>query len=134
MPDNARVDESEKLRPIDPESGIEGGPGPCPFCFRIVSHAYDAGDEWSVTFEPLNPVTSGHRLFVPRAHVANAAEWPEATGRVMKYAAQWASGHDVYPFNLITSAGKAATQSVFHLHVHLVPRREDDGLALPWSA
>lgn len=35
--------------------------------------------------------------------------------------------------NFITSAGPAATQSVFHLHVHLVPRFEDDGLILPWT-
>lgn len=34
--------------------------------------------------------------------------------------------------NLITSRGAAATQSVFHLHLHLVPRTEGDGLALPW--
>jgi hypothetical protein len=36
-------------------------------------------------------------------------------------------------WNLITSAGTDATQSVFHLHVHLVPRRPNDGLKLPWS-
>ena len=34
--------------------------------------------------------------------------------------------------NLITSKGRPATQSVFHLHLHLVPRKVDDGLALPW--
>ena len=35
--------------------------------------------------------------------------------------------------NLITSIGAAATQTVFHLHVHVVPRHEGDGLLLPWS-
>jgi histidine triad (HIT) family protein len=35
--------------------------------------------------------------------------------------------------NLITSKGSAATQTVFHLHVHLVPRQVDDGLPLPWT-
>lgn len=38
-----------------------------------------------------------------------------------------------HPSNLITSAGAEATQSVFHLHVHIVPRGENDGLALPWT-
>ena len=36
--------------------------------------------------------------------------------------------------NLITSRGRAATQSVFHLHLHLVPRADNDGLALPWHS
>lgn len=38
-----------------------------------------------------------------------------------------------WDLNQITSAGPAATQTVFHLHVHLVVRREDDGLSLPWT-
>jgi histidine triad (HIT) family protein len=105
----------------------------CPFCARITGHAYDAGDQWSVTFEPLNPVTPGHRLFVPRTHVADALAYPEITGYVMQYAARWAAGHRVGACNLITSCGAAATQTVFHLHVHLVPRRGGDGLHLPWT-
>ncbi|MYX67350.1 histidine triad (HIT) family protein [Streptomyces sp. KhCrAH-43] len=39
---------------------------------------------------------------------------------------------DSGPMNLITSKGREATQSVFHLHLHLVPRAAGDGLALPW--
>jgi histidine triad (HIT) family protein len=105
----------------------------CPFCARIAAGEYDAGDGYAVTFEPLNPVTSGHRLFVPRSHVADALTRPVITGHVMEYAARWAYGHDLAPCNLITSAGAEATQSVFHLHIHLVPRRDGDGLALPWS-
>ncbi len=51
----------------------------------------------------------------------------------MRYAAQWAAGHRMNPCNLITSAGREATQTVFHLHIHVVPRRDGDGLALPWT-
>lgn len=86
----------------------------------------------SVIFEPLNPVTPGHMLVVPEKHVSDAGDLTEVTGAVMREAAKYADEHyDSY--NLITSAGEAATQSVFHLHVHIVPRRFGDGLALPWT-
>lgn len=102
----------------------------CPFCGRIERGEYDAGDEWTVTFEPVTP---GHRLFVPRAHVVDALERPVLAGYVLIYAARWASGHGAGPCNFITSCGAEATQTVFHYHLHLVPRREGDGLALPWT-
>lgn len=106
----------------------------CPFCDRIAAGEYDAANasNSAVTFEPLNPVTPGHRLIVPRAHVRDAAEVPVITGRTMMYAAELAAslGEDC---NLITSVGPAATQTVRHLHLHLVPRREGDGLHLPWT-
>jgi histidine triad (HIT) family protein len=105
----------------------------CVFCERILVDAYDAGNEHAVTFEPLAPVTRGHRLFVPRIHVAGALAYPHLTGLVMDYAASWAARYGKYPCNFITSCGAEATQSIFHLHIHLVPRRADDGLTLPWT-
>jgi histidine triad (HIT) family protein len=87
-----------------------------------------------VAFEPLNPVTSGHLLVVPRQHVEDAGSHPLAASRTMALAAEiagplnWADS-----YNLITSAGAAATQTVKHLHIHLVPRLDGDGLALPWA-
>jgi histidine triad (HIT) family protein len=86
-----------------------------------------------VTFEPLNPVTPGHRLFVPRDHVVDALDQPHITAHVMQYAAVWANQMEMGPCNLITSCGREATQSVFHLHIHLVPRHDGDGLHLPWT-
>lgn len=83
-----------------------------------------------MAFEPLNPVTPGHMLVVPAAHVPDALTNPATTGLVMQVAARIAQG----PCNLITSCGAEATQTVFHLHVHVVPRFEGDGLALPWTA
>jgi len=92
---------------------------------------------WSdaMAFLPLGPVTEGHALVVPRLHVRDAQEDPLVTGMTFARAAQLAgdAGKN-FSFNLITSSGADATQSVFHLHVHLVPRRENDGLALPWGA
>ncbi|KIA73456.1 hypothetical protein ANMWB30_23830 [Arthrobacter sp. MWB30] len=90
---------------------------------------------------PLNPVTEGHVLFMPRKHVRDAAENPAVTAAVMQDAAWYtqrkreqaqSAGHEPSSFNIITSIGRSATQSIFHLHFHVVPRTENDGLALPW--
>jgi len=87
----------------------------------------------SVTIiEPLNPVVPGHLIAIPSKHVRDAGADPVETSRVMAAAAAHAAtmGCD---YNLITSAGANATQSVFHLHIHIVPRHEGDGLTLPWT-
>jgi histidine triad (HIT) family protein len=106
--------------------------GWCPFCKRIDKGDFDSWVSDTVTFEPLNPVVPGHRLFVPVEHVMNADEDPIVTGQTFEFAARWADQQGG-AYNLITSAGAAATQTVFHLHVHYVPRREGDGLTLPWT-
>lgn len=98
------------------------------------------GVEWVLTssptkvfrFPPLNPVTEGHMLFVPEHHVPDAAHDPMVTRSVFEAAAWWVRSNGIEA-NIITSIGKAATQSVFHLHVHVVPRTPGDGLLLPWS-
>lgn len=110
----------------------------CPFCTIVRREApaqivWDWGD--CLAFTPLNPVTPGHTLVVPTAHVPDALAHPTIAGLVFGRAAEWASRQvgTWSGFNLITSAGAVATQTVFHLHVHVVPRRLDDGLALPWT-
>jgi histidine triad (HIT) family protein len=105
----------------------------CPFCQRIENGEYDHDDGFSVAFEPLSPVTPGHLLVVPRQHVSSALAGPAVAGNALKFAAYLANRLDIGAANFITSAGKAATQSVFHLHVHIIPRTENDGLALPWT-
>lgn len=109
---------------------------PCPFCEIAAGRApatfvYTWPDALAIV--PLSPVTEGHTLVIPRVHVANFATDPEVAATTMRRAAEAASA--IRPggqMNLITSWGAAATQSVFHLHLHLVPRTEGDGLALPW--
>lgn len=111
----------------------------CPFCKMVMESVTTGrgieqiGSSGVYHFEPLNPVTPGHRLFVPAFHYGDAAEAPSATGAVFEWAAWWAAaqGED---FNLIVNAGPAASQTVRHLHVHYVPRRPGDGLLLPWSS
>jgi histidine triad (HIT) family protein len=106
----------------------------CPFCVRIKDGQYDAwsNDPDVVWFEPLNPVTPGHMLFVPVRHVADALADPYTTAITAEITSRWARRNNVGSCNLITSVGAEATQTVRHLHFHLIPRRESDGLALPW--
>lgn len=105
----------------------------CPFCTRIAAGDYDTEDAYAVMFEPLNPVTRGHRLIVPKLHVCHAAEDPLVTAMTMRLAADLAARERLVPCNLITSVGRAATQTIPHLHIHIVPRRSGDGLHLPWT-
>lgn len=104
----------------------------CPFCNpeMIKSTLFEFDD--CFVFTPLNPVVEGHLLVTPKEHVADFTENPYITSRVMHVASIVASQKGG-EYNLITSKGKSATQSVFHLHVHLVPRKPEDRLLLPWS-
>ncbi|MEU3903278.1 HIT domain-containing protein [Streptomyces goshikiensis] len=105
----------------------------CPFCEIIAGRApAQIVQEWddALAIIPLNPVVDGHVLVIPRDHVQDFGTDPDITALTMYRAAELASG--TQPMNLITSRGRAATQSVFHLHLHLVPRAANDGLALPW--
>lgn len=103
----------------------------CPFC-EIVAGTAPATfvRRWpdAIAIVPLGPVVAGHVLVIPTAHVRDVAEDPIVSAAVMARAAEIA----VPPCNIITSAGAEATQSVWHLHLHVVPRAVDDGLALPW--
>ena len=110
-------------------------PGFCPFC-EIVAGRMPATivREWKevLAFVPLNPVTLGHLLVIPKIHATDFGHAPYVSAYTMQCAAELANEND-QPMNLITSRGSEATQSVFHLHLHLVPRAENDGLALPWT-
>lgn len=106
----------------------------CVFCDIVHGRApAEVVHRWddAVAFVPLNPVTPGHVLVVPNEHVKNAIEDPVVTAQAMYRAADLAARYA--PCNLITSVGAVATQTVYHLHLHVVPRRPGDGLALPWT-
>lgn len=113
------------------------GTEPCPFCEINLGRApADFVDEWSdaIAIVPLNPVVEGHVIVIPKTHVADFASNPDVTGATARRAAQLCRTQDLVHANLITSKGEHATQSVMHLHLHLVPRVAGDGLVLPWSA
>jgi histidine triad (HIT) family protein len=116
------------MRPLEGEPDQE-----CVFC-QIVSGRAPAKivQKWDevIAIVPLLPVVEGHILVIPKRHVQDFRDVPHVSGKVMEAAASIAP----YPSNLITSAGQEATQSVYHLHLHIVPRAYNDGLALPWHS
>ena len=87
----------------------------------------------TLTIVPLHPVNPGHLVVLPKRHVESAAGHPLTLGYTMQEAVHLAKALEIDEFNLITSAGANATQTVPHLHVHLIPRWEDDGMTLPWG-
>jgi len=115
----------------------EDGLRECPFCEIVAGRApAKVVREWddAIAIVPLNPVTEGHVLVLPRRHVESFDSSPLLSSVVMHRTAELRqsdpSGTDA---NIITSVGPNASQTVKHLHVHIVPRRANDGLLLPWT-
>lgn len=107
----------------------------CPFC-QIVAGRTAAAlvREWpaAIAIVPLNPVAPGHTLVLPRRHIRDFTDPAPDVAATMVAASELARDLGG-SMNLITSRGVEATQTVFHLHLHLVPRRAGDGLPLPWA-
>lgn len=76
-------------------------------------------------------VHEGHVMVIPRTHVQDAGADTAVTAATMARAAELMA--ELGAANIITSKGVDATQSVFHLHVHVVPRAAGDELPLPWT-
>ena len=94
-------------------------------------------DERTVAFMDINPATPGHALVVPRAHSADLHDVEPDDLTAVVLAAQRLGRRmkdvlDADGINLINASGAAASQTVFHFHVHVVPRYEDDSIELPW--
>lgn len=114
----------------------------CPFC-DIVAGADSSTtpvilqDERVVAFPPLEPATRGHTLVIPTRHVSHVTdltpdEARELAGAVHRVARAVRSAVSPDGINIIQSNGEAATQSVPHVHVHVVPRWRDDRMTLSW--
>jgi histidine triad (HIT) family protein len=94
-------------------------------------------DERTIAFMDIAPATRGHALVIPRAHSRDVFDAsPEdlqatllAAQRLAKRARERLAAEGV---NLLNSSGAAAWQTVFHLHIHMIPRYRDDPLRLPW--
>jgi histidine triad (HIT) family protein len=112
----------------------------CMFC-KIVSGELPATivaeDERTLAFMDINPATRGHTLVIPRAHAADIHTIGPEDLRACALAAQRRAGRVVERLgadgvNVLNAAGSAAWQTVFHFHLHVIPRYRDDPLRLPW--
>lgn len=112
----------------------------CLFCGivdgSVTSQIVDS-DERTVAFMDIAPATPGHALVVPRTHSADLLEIEaeDLTASVLaaqRLARRMKDALDADGINLINACGAAAWQTVFHFHIHVVPRYEDDPLKLPW--
>jgi histidine triad (HIT) family protein len=113
----------------------------CLFC-KIVAGTIPAQivdeDERTVAFMDINPATRGHALVVPRRHARDLLEIESddlkatilAAQRLARKASDRLRADGV---NLLNSCGQAAWQTVYHFHIHVIPRYEGDPLRLPWT-
>ena len=94
-------------------------------------------DERTIAFMDIAPATRGHALVIPRAHSADllAVDREDLTAVALasqRLAARIHERLSADGVNLVNSCGAVAWQTVFHFHVHVIPRYADDPLRLPW--
>jgi len=113
----------------------------CLFC-RLVSGEIPSTrifeDATTIAFMDINPGTRGHALVIPKAHAADIHDVaPDVLADMARTAQRVASAAKEHlgcaGVNLVQSSGAAAFQSVFHIHLHVIPRYEGDGVRLPWT-
>lgn len=86
----------------------------------------------------LGPATKGHALVLPKEHFSNLYELPEdwcakAFGLAKKMAGRMTEKLSCDGFNLVQNNGEVAGQTVFHFHIHMIPRYKDDGQKITWK-
>lgn len=113
----------------------------CPFCHIIAHDDRDVRevyrDDNVVAFFPTEPAVLGHIMVVPRGHVPDIWSLSEETAAhlaraTVRLAAAVRKAVEPEGLNIIQSNGEVATQTVFHLHVHLVPRWGGDAMGPIW--
>ena len=106
----------------------------CPFCDYAGPSEILMSSDTAIVIEPLSPCVPGHRLVIPKEHMEFLWEDCDIAVALMS---------DITAFmvelgyngrcNVIINDGAIATQTVKHVHVHLIPREEGDGVKLPWT-
>ncbi|MGV3489016.1 MAG: HIT family protein [Tuberibacillus sp.] len=114
----------------------------CIFCKIIngeIPSAKVYEDEHVYAFLDISQVTKGHTLVIPKEHYPNIFELPAETASklfsvVPKIANAVKEAYDPIGMNLLNNNGEAAMQSVFHYHMHIIPRYgKDDGFGMVWK-
>ncbi|HXM86110.1 MAG TPA: HIT family protein [Solirubrobacteraceae bacterium] len=112
----------------------------CIFC-KIVAGELPATivdeDERTISFMDIAPATRGHALVVPREHSRDLLAISGEDLAAVALSAQRLAGRieqrlNADGVNLLNSCGAVAFQTVFHFHMHVIPRYDGDGLRLPW--
>lgn len=112
----------------------------CIFCAivdgRIPATKIDEDDR-VVAFMDINPATRGHALVIPKTHAANVLEidgddLAAVAGMARAVAQRAVDRLGADGVNLLNSCGEQAWQTVFHMHMHVIPRYAGDPLQLPW--
>ncbi len=112
----------------------------CLFCGIVagtIPSQQVAENERAIAFMDINPGTRGHLLVIPREHSTDLREAaPEdltaATLLAQSLVSRVIERLDADGANLLSCIGAEAWQSVFHTHLHVIPRYKDDPLQLPW--
>ena len=86
----------------------------------------------------LGPASKGHALILPKSHASNIYELPdELAGKAMilakKMASKMTDALKCDGFNIVQNNGEPAGQTVFHFHMHLIPRYQGDNVGLTWT-
>jgi len=94
-------------------------------------------DERTIAFMDIAPATRGHALVIPRAHAPDLLSVPEEDLQAVSVAARRLAARmqerlSADGVNLLNACGSVAWQTVFHFHLHVIPRYRDDPLRLPW--
>ena len=95
-------------------------------------------DDRTIAFMDINPATRGHVLVIPRDHATDLLEvggddLTACAAAARELAARLTEKLGADGVNLLNSCGRAAWQTVFHFHVHVIPRYAGDPLRLPWT-
>jgi histidine triad (HIT) family protein len=112
----------------------------CIFCKIVAGELPGAivdEDDRTIAFMDINPATRGHALVIPRKHARSLLEIePEELAAVtvaaQRLAARLPERLGAEGVNLLNACGAIAWQTVFHFHIHVIPRYEGDPLRLPW--
>ncbi len=113
----------------------------CIFC-KIINKEFDANiiyeDDYIIAFLDKFPSSLGHTLIVPKKHVSNIFELDNDTGnkifsKAIDISKKMKKVLNINDINILQNNGVLASQTVFHFHMHIIPRYENDDVNIKWK-